>query len=356
MISTLTIDGREYNVAAGPSIDKSFLVALVRNGSRAPILMLDVDLSLLRQLEIDRKQSRIKVSSQPEKAAVNLDFRRTASDIVIDFPDLKALAKVLKQLPTILTETPDSQIESSQRGAILLEPIFIDNSNHEAKRIEDVAEGEVEIHVDEDEVVEEQNARDSDADEANVSSELSIFTPHRESFSSPPRRSSRRSVTKTYSRGKFGRFTGNPERGKDNQKDQSLDTQSAASSDNGSKKEGDNNSHEVQESQRITYDSPPPGGENKPRAHLRAKTASASRSRKRNRDDKTKNINPTKRSLESSKLPLQNQYRSMRKTNQSGRVCRVEGRINPTQTTTAVVTAPQSKDLNMDLLGQRSKF
>src|SRR5208282_5942674 len=99
MISTLTIDDRQYDIVAGPSIDKSFFVALVRNGSRAPICMLDVDLSLLCQLEIDRKQSRIKVSSQPDKAAGNLDFRRTSSDIIIYFPDLKALAKVLKQFP-----------------------------------------------------------------------------------------------------------------------------------------------------------------------------------------------------------------------------------------------------------------
>ena len=300
MISRLTIDNREYDIVAGPSICKSFLVALIQNGSKAPIFLLDIDLSLLCRLEIDRKHSRIKVFSQSQRAAISLDFRRIASSIVMDFSNLKDLGEVLKQLPTKLTETPDSQIESSQHGAILLEPIFIDNSKYRSKELEHFAEDEVEMHVDGNEVVEDQNIRNSPA-EGNVSFDLStISTPRRELSSSTAPRSSRISVTKTYSRSKSRRFTRSPGRRKNDTRPAAAQS-SASDAENGEDKE--ETSHEVQESQRTAYDSPPPGGGNKPRNRLREKTASAYASRKRNRDKDDEEYQPNKKRSRVIKTP-----------------------------------------------------
>ena len=309
MISILTIDNLEYEIAAGPSIDRSFLVALVRNSSRAPICLLDIDLSLLYQLEIDRKHSKIKVSSQPEKAAVNLDFRRIESDIVIEFSSSKALAKVLKQFPTKLTETPDSQMELSQREVILLEPIFIDNSKYSSKEVEYVADGEVEMHVDGDEV-DDRDSRNSRPAEVNASYNLStISTPRRELSSGSAPRSSRISVAKTYSRNKSRRFAHGPD-GKKNNKNPSLETRLVAAksstSDTENDEDDDRTHHKTQQTQLTAYDSPPPGGDNKSRPRLRAKTTSAPVSRKRNRDDDDEEYQPNGKRPRIIKAPASN--------------------------------------------------
>lgn len=109
MISAVIIGNVEYAIVAGPSIDPHFFVAMLRNGSNPPTVLLDVKLPLLHQLLIDRKESRITMSAKAEQSAIFLDFRRTHEDLVIKFTNASAMAQVLKSFPKSLMETPDSQ-------------------------------------------------------------------------------------------------------------------------------------------------------------------------------------------------------------------------------------------------------